>query len=179
MLSKQIEDYLMASFVEAIVHTNEVYTRHVKARRIPDAAQMTGEFVTSLRRAFKVRDNKTIESWCSGICKTDAWTYYTDCRFVPLASWGDGHWTANIPLSDGSVFTMNLTKARDMLAQAGIRAKYASEKDLEEADLVIRLRDLEMGVRNLNSTIGVAASLNQEADAVVSSLCTIAEKLVS
>ena len=179
MLSKQIEETLMTSFVEAIVHTNEVYTRHVKARRIPDAAQMTGEFVTSLRRAFKLRLDKKIESWTSGVCRTDAWTYYSDCRFVPHSTWGEGYWTANIPLADGSVFTMNLTKARDMLAQAGIRAKYASEKDLEEADLVIRLRDLEAGVRNLNSTIGVAASLNQEADAVVSSLCTIAEKLVS
>lgn len=66
-----------------------------------------------------------------------------------------------------------------MTTEAGIRAKYASEKEFEEADLTIRLRDLESGVRSLSANISVAVTLNQEADLVVNNLCTIAEKLAS
>ena len=170
---KQLDELFVKAVAGSITHTKEFQARYWYKNLACPA--LFGEFITALRRELVPLSNVTtdLKSFCGSICKKDAWVdvgrpQYQSSRYA-------FKWNVSIITEDG-VWEMNYYKAEQLCRQAGLQSKYETT-DQNSVEISVGLSRLEQQLKEANAAVGVAASLNKEADTVCNKLCEIAESL--
>lgn len=163
---RQLDELFVTAISNAISHVKEFQGRYWNKNL--EHPVLLGEFVTALRREFSIisRQYPALQSYLGSICRKEAW------EGVGLPSWAivwefssDGEWH------------MSHERIEQLCREAHIKSSYKiSDQDTVEVN--VNLFRLEQQLKEINATVGVAASLNSEADKVCGKLCEIAESLV-
>lgn len=170
---KQLDELFVKAVASSITHAKEFQARYWYKNLACPA--LFGEFITALRRELVPLSNITneLKSFCGSISKKDAWSdvgkpQYQSTRYA-------FKWNVSVITEDG-VWEMSYQKAHQLCQQAGLQSKYQTT-DQEHVEISVSLSRLEQQLREANAAVGVAASLNKEADNVCIKLCEIAESL--
>lgn len=172
---RQLDELFVTAVSNTISHVKEFQGRYwYKNLKHP---VLLGEFVTAFRREIKAISNLVpqLTGFASIICRAEAWDDVGKPKYSKYHF--DKIWTFSTLVSDGD-WHMNYDRADQLCQQASIKSKYQTPDQETSVEVSVQLSKLEQQLKEMNATIGVATSLNNEADKVCGKLCEIAETLV-
>ena len=177
---QQLDEYFVTAVAKTISHVREFQGRFWYKNLEHPA--LFGEFVTALRREMKAISNvlPQLSPFCASICCKEAWLTVGQPKYDYTYRRRGNHttsWTFSTLVSDGEWY-MDYDRASQLCQQANLKAKYQTPEQESSVEVTIQLSRLEQQLKEMNATVGVAASLNGEADKVCIKLCEIAESLV-
>ena len=89
----------------------------------------------------------------------------------------DSIWAFATLTNDG-MWHMTYERADQLCHQAALQSKYQTPDEESSVEVSVQLSRLESQLKEMKATVGIATSLNSEADKVCVKLCEIAETLV-